>query len=137
VRCLATAALLCATVGCQAPPPRVAPAPLPDDTPPMPFADLVVRLRQLAMSAHEAFYLDRWDEVETTARALEQSARFLAKSLAVPPERTTDLGRRSEALAGEAFQLREAAKARPADVNRINSTLQRIHLQVRELRPGV
>src|SRR5262245_64550681 len=102
----------------------------------MPYADLVFRLRQLAMSAHEAFYLDRWDEVETTARALEQSARFLTKALAVPPERTADLGHRSEALAGDAGQLRDAAKARPADVVRINTVLQRIHLQARALRPG-
>ena len=62
---------------------RIAPQPLPDDTPPMPYVDLVSRLRQLAMSAHEAFYLDRWDEVETTARALQQSARFLTKALSV------------------------------------------------------
>src|SRR5207253_2612277 len=30
---------------------RIAPQPLPDDTPPMPYADLVTRLRQLAKSA--------------------------------------------------------------------------------------
>ena len=89
------------------------------------------------MSAHEAFYLDRWDEVETTARALEQSARFLTKALAVPPDRAADVGRRSEALVLESNRLRAAAQARPADVEQINSALQRIHLQVRALRPGV
>ena len=115
---------------------RIAPQPLPDDTPPMPYVDLVSRLRQLAMSAHEAFYLDRWDEVETTARALQQSARFLTKALSVPRERVADLGQRSEALAADAGQLRDAAKARPADVANINAILQRIHLQVRALRPG-
>jgi hypothetical protein len=129
--------LLCVAVGCQAPMARIAPQPLPEDTPPMPYADLVTRLRQLAMSAHEAFYLDRWDEVETTARALQQSARFLTKALAVPPERVADLGQRSEALAADAGQLRDAARGRPADVANINSILQRIHLQVRALRPGV
>jgi hypothetical protein len=136
VRWLVTLSLFCAVIGCQAPMARIAPQPLPEDTPPMPYAELVARLRQLAMSAHEAFYLDRWDEVETTARALQQSARFLTKALSVPPERVSDLAQRSEALAMDAGQLRDAAKGRPADVANINSILQRIHLQVRALRPG-
>ena len=136
MRCLLTLGLFCVALGCQAPMSRIAPQPLPEDTPPMPYADLVQRLRQLAMSAHEAFYLDRWDEVETTARALQQSARFLTKALQVPPERVADLGQRSEKLATDAGQLRDAAKARPAVVANINAILQRIHLQVRALRPG-
>ena len=136
MRRLYTLGLFVAAFGCQAPMARIAPQPLPEDTPPMPYADLVSRLRQLAMSAHEAFYLDRWDEVETTARALQQSARFLTKALSVPPERVADLGQKSETLATDAGQLRDAAKARPPDVTNINAILQRIHLQVRALRPG-
>jgi len=136
VRRLCKLVVFCAVFGCQAPMARIAPQPLPEDTPPMPYADLVTRLRQLAMSAHEAFYLDRWDEVETTARALQQSARFLTKALSVPPERVADLGQRSETLATDAGKLRDEAKGRPPDVASINSILQRIHLQVRALRPG-
>jgi hypothetical protein len=84
------------------------------------------------MAANEAFYVDRWPDVEDAARGLEQSARFLKQATAVPIERKSDLGLRSDQLAGDAHQLRDAAKAR--DVDRTNTILQRIHLQIRELR---
>jgi hypothetical protein len=101
----------------------------------MAYADLTGRLRHLAMAAHEAYYLDRWDDVEVAARGLEQSARFLNKALAVPPEQSADLGHRSEVLAKDAAELRAAAQARPPDAGRINAVLQRIHNLVRDLRP--
>jgi hypothetical protein len=46
--------------------------------------------------------------------------------------RQSDLSLRADHLADDAKKLREAAQVR--DVDRTNTTLQRIHLQIRELR---
>jgi hypothetical protein len=123
---------LLALVGCRAAAERVVLQQLPDDAGPMPYTDLVSRARLQAMAANEAFYVDRWPDVEDAARGLEQSARFLKQATLVPAERRSDLSLRTDRLAADARQLRDAAKAR--DVERTNSTLQRIHLQIRELR---
>jgi hypothetical protein len=124
--------LLLIALGCQAAAERAALNPLPDDAAPLPYSDVLGRARLQAMAANEAFYVDRWPDVEDAARGLEQSARFLKQATAVPIERKSDLGTRSDRLAGDAHQLRDAAKAR--DVDRTNTTLQRIHLQIRDLR---
>jgi hypothetical protein len=128
----ATIALLL-LVGCQAAPPRVAVnSSLPEDTPPQPFTDLTLRARQQAMTALEAYYIDRWAEVEDAAKGLEQTARFLRKATDVPQGRKSDIGVRSESLADAAKQLRDAARDRASD--KVNAVLQRINSQVRELR---
>jgi hypothetical protein len=124
--------LILFTVGCQAPPQRPAVPLLPDDTPPQPFVVLAARARSQAMSALEAYYVDRWAEVEDAARGLEQTARFLRRSTDVPTARQADLGVRCEALGDAAKQLREAASARASE--QVNTVLQRINSQVRELR---
>jgi hypothetical protein len=107
--------------------------PLPDDSPPMPFLDVVARARLQAMSANEAFYIDNWLALEDAARGLEQTARFLKKAQNVPAPRQADLVSRSETIARDAEQLRLAAQKHAVD--QINAILQRIHYQVRELRP--
>ena len=119
-------------VGCQAAPPRAAVPPLAEDSAPLPFTELVSRARQQAMTALEAYYVDRWAEVEEAARGLEQTTRFLRRSTAVPTARQGDLSLRADALAEAAKQLREAAKSRASE--QVNSVLQRINAQVRELR---
>lgn len=111
---------------------RAAVSPLPDDTGPMPFADLVSRARLQAMTANEAFYVDNWILLEESARGVEQTARFLKKAQGVPAARAADLESRCDLLAREAAQLRLAAQKR--DVDQSNAILQRIHFQVRELR---
>ena len=124
--------LLLAILGCQAPPQRTPVAPLAEDSAPLPYADLVTRARQQAMTALEAYYIDRWPEVEESARGLEQTARFLRRSTDVPGARQGDLSLRSDTLAEAAKQLRDAAKSRASE--QVNSVLQRINSQVRELR---
>jgi hypothetical protein len=124
--------LILAALGCQAPPQRQAVATLPEDTPAQPFADLVGRARQQAMTALESYYVDHWAEVEDAAKALEQSARFLRRATDVPPGRQGDLSLRTESLALAAKQLGDAAKAKSSD--QVNAILQRINAQVRELR---
>lgn len=124
--------LVLTALSCRAAAERAVLQPLPDDAAPMPYSDLISRARLQAMAANEAFYVDRWPDVEDAARGLEQSARFLKKATAVPMTRQADLSLRADTLARDAKQLTEAAKAR--DVDRTNTTLQRIHLQIRELR---
>ena len=84
------------------------------------------------MTAHEAFYVDNWAEVEDAARGLEQTSRFLKRATVVPANLQASLSLRADNLGKDAAQLREAAKAR--NVDRINATLQRLHMQIRELR---
>jgi hypothetical protein len=124
--------LFLAVVGCQAPPQRAPVTPLPEDAAAQPFADLAVRARQQAMTALEAYYVDHWAEVEEAARGLEQTARFLRRATGVPPARQGDLSLRADTLADAAKQLRDAAKTRASE--QVNSVLQRINAQVRELR---
>jgi hypothetical protein len=120
------------TLGCRAAAERAVLQPLPDDTAPLPYRELLSRARLQAMTANEAFYVDRWPDVEDAARGLEQTARFLKRATEVPASRQADLSLRADTLAKDAGQLREAAKAR--DVERVNTTLQRIHTEIRNLR---
>src|SRR5947209_260340 len=124
--------LLVAAVGCQAPQQRPAIPLLPEDTAPQPFADLVSRARLQAMNALEAYYVDKWADVEESARGLEQTARFLRRATGVPPNRQGDLSVKADMLAAAAKQLREAAQAKAGD--QVSAVLQRINSQVRELR---
>jgi hypothetical protein len=118
--------------GCQTAPSRAPIPALAEDSGPLPYAELVTRARRQAMTALEAYYIDRWAEVEESARGLEQTARFLRKSTDVPATRQGDLSLRADTLADAAKQLRDAAKTRASE--QVNSVLQRINSQVRELR---
>jgi hypothetical protein len=121
-----------ALAGCQAPPERVPLQRLPDNGPPLPYAELLTRARALATAATESFYVNHWAEIEDSARSLEQTARYLAKAEDVPANRKDLLPRTSSDLALEAAKLREAASTQ--NEKEVNNSLQRIHLMVRELR---
>lgn len=118
--------------GCQLPPERAALKPLPEDSGPLPFADLTSRARSQAAAATEAFYDNKWADLEEAARGLEQTARFLGKATEVPAERKESLPAAAEELGKNAATLREAAKDH--EVKQANETLQRLNLKVRELR---
>jgi hypothetical protein len=124
--------LLLAVAACQLPPERVPLARLPENGPPLPYAELLTRARAQATIATEAFYVNRWTDLEDAAKGLEQTARYLAKAEDVPAKQKDTLGVVSGDLGKEAVKLREAAAAK--DVKQANDTLQRIHLKVRELR---
>ena len=123
------AAVLC---GCQLPADRAALRPLPDEVQPLPYAELLTRARAQASIATEAFYVNRWNDLEEAAHGLEQTARYLPKAEDVPPANKDVLVVVSGDLGKEAVTLREAAKAQ--DVKKTNDILQRVHLKVRELR---
>jgi hypothetical protein len=111
---------------------RLPPQPLPDNSPPLPYAELLTRARQQATAATEAFYVNRWGDLEEMARGLEQTARFLPRSTEIPLAHRDKLAAQADELARDAQRLREAARAQ--DVTQANSTMQRINLKVRELR---
>ena len=124
--------LLTAAAGCVVPPERVPLRPLPDDAAPLTYADAVSRTRSLASAANEAFYVNNWQDLEDAARGLDQTARFLGKATEVPVRHKDTLVVEAGDLGKEAGKLLEAAKAR--DVKLATASLQRINLQVRELR---
>ena len=126
--------LLClALVGCATTGDRVPLRPLPEDAPPLPYAELLTRARAQAGAANEAFYVDRWDDLQDAARGLEQTARFLPKAIEVPANQKDKLSAVAGDLAKEATVLREAAKVK--DVKKATDSLQRVHFAVRSLKP--
>ncbi len=125
-------ACLLLLAGCQSPAERLPINRLPDDAPPMPFAELLTRARMQASAANEAFYLNRWADLEDASQGLEQTARFLPKATEVPASHKEKLPDQAVALGKEAGKLRQAAIAQ--DVPKVNESLQRVNLQVRELR---
>jgi hypothetical protein len=127
------ASLLLFLIGCQLPPEQLALKPLPEDGPPQPYADLIARARLQATAANEAFYVNRWSDLEDAAKALEQTARFLPKAADLPAKRKDAIPKDADYLGAEAGKLREAAKAQ--EVKSANELLQHINLKVRELRP--
>jgi hypothetical protein len=117
---------------CALPPERTPIRPLPDETVSLPFAELLTRARIQASNATEAFYLNKWEDLEDAARGLEQTARVLPKAIEVPPPQKEKLSTVSTALRKDAVSLREAAKAH--NVKDTNEAMQRVNLTVRELR---
>jgi hypothetical protein len=132
-RALAPAILLVILSGCQLPPEQVPLKPLPEDGPPQAYADLVNRARVQASAANEAFYVNKWADMEDAAKGLEQTSAYLSKAHDVPAKHKDSLAGELNTLVQETKLLREAAKAQ--DVKQANEILQRINLKVRELRP--
>jgi hypothetical protein len=131
-RLLVTAGLCLALGSCQMPAERRELPPLPDKVISLPYAELLTRARSQATLANEAFYVNRWGELEDAAKGLEQTARYLAKADDVPVKHKDTLPEASADLAKLASQLREAAVGK--DVKKVTTALQRVHLKVRELR---
>jgi hypothetical protein len=126
--------LLLATAACQLPPERaVVIQPLPDNSGPIPYAELLTRARGLATQATEAFYINQWKELDEAAQALEQTGRFLGTAEEVPVGLKDVLPVASGDLIKEARKLRQAAQAK--DEKAANDALQRINLKIREIRP--
>jgi hypothetical protein len=130
-RCLVL--FLVAASGCQLSAERVAIKPLPADVGPVPYGDLIQRVRSQATAATEAFYADKWSDLEEAAKGLEQATHYLPKATEVPARHQADLAKLAQDLGKEAGQLRDAAKAK--DDKLTNEALQRLHLKVRALRP--
>jgi hypothetical protein len=131
-RVLSLGVCLLVAAGCRLPAERLPVPPLPEDSQPLPYAELLTRARLQASAANEAFYVNRWSDLETAAAGLEQTARFLVKATEVPVKHKDSLATEAGDFGKEAVKLRDAAKAK--DVKQCNEVLQRLNLKVRELR---
>jgi hypothetical protein len=125
--------LLLGAGSCQLPPERAPIRPLPEDTPPLPYAELLTRARLQSSTANEAFYVDQWADLEETAKGLAQTARFLNKAVEVPKAKRESLPKDAEELGKAAGELASAAKDK--DVKKSTAALQQITILVRKLRP--
>ena len=117
---------------CQLPAERTPLKTLPDEPVALPYAELLTRARAQATNATAAFYVNKWDDLEESARGLEQTARYLTKAQEIPPKHKDTLASLSADLGKEAVKLRDAAKAR--NVKDATEVLQRVNLKVRDLR---
>jgi hypothetical protein len=132
LRLLLVSGVAAALCGCQLPGDRVAMRPLPEEVQPVPYAELLTRARTEASIATEAFYVNRWNDLEEAAHRLEVTARYIPKAEDVPAANRDSLGVVSGDLGKEAVNLREAAKAQ--DVKKTNEVLRLVNLKIRELR---
>jgi hypothetical protein len=124
--------VLCLAAGCVTPGERTPLKLLPDDSPPLPYAELLTRARAQANAAVDASYIDNWSELEDAARGLEQTAKFLPKAAEVPAKQKDSIPVVAGDLGKEAGVLREAARAK--DVEKATDSLARIQKTVRKLR---
>lgn len=115
---------------CTVPAERASLQPLPETGQVLPYAELLTRLRHQANAANEAFYLDRWADLEDMAKGIEQTARFLAKAQEVPAKNKDILLEVTSDLANSAKKLREAAAAKNEKDSR--DALQQITVKVRQ-----
>ncbi|HEY7156509.1 MAG TPA: hypothetical protein VH575_21255 [Gemmataceae bacterium] len=118
--------------GCVAPVERVPLQPLPETGQVLPYPELLTRARAQATAANEAFYVNRWSDLEDLAKGLEQTARFLAKAEEVPKKNKDMLKEVTDDMAKNALKLKAAAAEK--NVKDANDALQRINLKVRDLR---
>ena len=118
--------------GCVAPVERVPLQPLPETGQALPYPELLTRARAQATAANEAFYINRWADLEDLAKGLEQTARFLAKAEEVPASKKDILKEVTADMAKNASKLKEAAAAQ--NVKDATEAMQQINLKVRELR---
>src|SRR5262249_43393738 len=98
------------SLGCQTAPEQIKIPPLPAEGQPVTYSDVVQRARVLATTATEAFYIDKWGEVESAALGLEQTALYLPKSSDIPAARRASMDAQMQSLVREAQELRDAAK---------------------------
>jgi hypothetical protein len=119
-------------LGCVAPAERVPLQPLPENGQVLPYAELLTRVRAQASAANDAFYLDRWEDLESLARGIEQTARFLSKAQEVPAKNKDILNEVTGDLAKSALKLKAAANAH--NVKDTTDALQQINVKVRQLR---
>lgn len=126
------AGLFLLMLGCTVPAERVPLRPLPESGQVLPYAELLTRVRNQASAANDAYYLDRWNDLEDMAKGIEQTAGFLSKADEVPKKNKEKLNAVTGDLAASAKKLREAAAVRNEKAT--TEALQQINSKVRLLR---
>lgn len=123
--------LIVVLVGCILPE-RQAMNPLPENAPPLAYAEMLVRARNQAGAALDAFYEDSWLGLEQAADRLQQTARLLPKATDIPEFLKTKIGAEAELLRQDSAKLADAARAKNAP--QANEAMQRINQRIRLLR---
>jgi hypothetical protein len=128
--------LLCCALGigltgCRLPPDREPFKPLQTGAQ-FSYGELLSRLRGQANAAMDAFFVDAWIELEEAGVGIDETARFLAKTNDPPEHLKTNLVQSCGNLQKEAIRLADAARKKNADA--ATEALQRISLQIRQLR---
>jgi hypothetical protein len=125
--------LICGLIaGCVTPAERTPLRMLPEDSPPLPYAELLTRARAQATAAIDASYVNNWSELEDAARGLEQTAKFLPKAVELPAKQKDTVPVIAGDLGKEAATLREAARAK--DQEKTDASLLRVQQTVRKLK---
>lgn len=134
-RTLPIAAVMLALAACTAGPETqrsALPPPLPDKVTSLPYGALLERARAQATKATEVSLLDDWAGLEEAARALEQTAKYLAKADDVPAKHKDTYVTTAGDLGKLADELRQAAAAK--DAKKATEALTKINTKVREMR---
>lgn len=118
--------------GCRLPPDREPVKPLPENGAVYNYGELLSRLYSQANVALDAFFVDGWTELEDASQGIEQTARFLAKAPDPPDRVKTTVLRQSIDLQKEATRLGDAARKK--NVESATEAIQRIQLQIRQLK---
>ncbi len=107
-------------------------APLPENGGPRPYSELLIRFRSQATVATECYYTNDWDSLQVAAKGMVQTASFLNNAFEVPASVKESLSKIAPDLGLESNLLVQAAKNRDEKI--VNTTLQKIHQQIRQLR---
>ena len=107
-------------------------APLPENGSPRPYAELLARIRSQATVATECYYTNDWDALQMAAKGMAQTSSLLNNASDVPVAAKESLSKIAPDLALESNLLLQAAKNR--DEKTVNTTLQKILQQIRQLR---
>ena|SRR5271165_6603893 len=126
---LIIAVLAVGLLGCRLPPDREAMKPLQEDGARFSYNELMSRLHSQANAAMDALFVDSWKDLDDVAQGIHQTARFLQKATEQPENLKVNT---ISDLQREAGRLSEAARKSNADV--ATEALQRITMQIRELR---
>jgi hypothetical protein len=127
--CCALGAFL---VSCRLPPDREPFKPLPENGMAFSYGELLARLHSQANAALDAFFVDAWVELDEAAKGIEQTSRFLAKAESPPEHLKSSLVANCSILQKEAIRL--GAAARTKNVEGATDSLQKLTLQIRQLK---
>ncbi len=105
--------------------------PLPDKGEPRPYRELALRLRGQATVAMDAFYTNDWDAIQTAAKAINQTANLLPKATEIPEMYRVKVASIGPAIEKESMVLLAAARNR--EVQNTLDSVQKIHLEIRQL----
>jgi hypothetical protein len=119
--------------GCQVPAERLPLMPVAEDGQPQKYADVLARARAQAAAANEAFYADKWVDLEEAAKALEETVKLL-RGASDPPAKIKDkLDVDADDLSKEVKRLKEAAQTK--NDKQATRSIQQIQLKVHDMQP--